>query len=88
MPHREEQNNSVLVDSKMAGAHPVEKAWWKEAVVYQIYPASYLDSNGDGLGDIKGIISKVPYIKSLGADTIWMSPIFASPQEDVGISLL
>ncbi|KAK3683268.1 hypothetical protein LTR37_020381 [Vermiconidia calcicola] len=84
MPHREEQNNSVLVDSKMAGAHPVEKAWWKEAVVYQIYPASYLDSNGDGLGDIKGIISKVPYIKSLGADTIWMSPIFASPQEDMG----
>lgn len=63
---------------------PVEKTWWKEAVVYQIYPASFLDSNGDGLGDIPGIISKVPYIKSLGVDTIWLSPIFASPQKDMG----
>lgn len=63
---------------------PVEKTWWKEAIVYQIYPASFLDSNGDGLGDIPGIISKVPYIKSLGVDTIWLSPIFASPQKDMG----
>ncbi|KAJ5111183.1 alpha-amylase [Penicillium argentinense] len=63
---------------------PIEKAWWKEAVVYQIYPASFLDSNGDGLGDIPGIISKIPYIKSLGVDTIWLSPIFASPQKDMG----
>ncbi|KAK5790457.1 hypothetical protein VI817_007744 [Penicillium citrinum] len=63
---------------------PVEKTWWKEAVVYQIYPASFLDSNGDGLGDIPGIISKVPYIKSLGVDAIWLSPIFASPQKDMG----
>jgi alpha-glucosidase len=63
---------------------PIQKAWWKEAVVYQIYPASFLDSNGDGLGDIPGIISKVPYIKSLGVDAIWLSPIFASPQKDMG----
>ncbi|CAG7920301.1 unnamed protein product [Penicillium olsonii] len=62
----------------------IEKSWWKEAVVYQIYPASFLDTNGDGLGDIPGIISKVPYIKSLGVDTIWLSPIFASPQKDMG----
>lgn len=62
----------------------IEKKWWKEAVVYQIYPASFLDTNGDGLGDIPGIISKVPYIKSLGVDTIWLSPIFASPQKDMG----
>ena len=47
-----------------------EKAWWKEAVVYQIYPASFLDSDGDGLGDIPGIISKLDYIKSLGATVI------------------
>ncbi|KAJ5323743.1 alpha-amylase [Penicillium atrosanguineum] len=64
--------------------HSIEKAWWKEAVVYQIYPASFLDSNGDGLGDIPGIVSKVRYIKSLGVDTIWLSPIFASPQKDMG----
>lgn len=66
---------------------PVEKVWWKEAVVYQIYPASFLDSNGDGLGDIPGIISKVPYIKSLGVDAIWLSPIFDSPQKDMGYDI-
>ena len=63
---------------------PTEKTWWKEAVVYQIYPASFKDTNGDGLGDIPGIISKVPYIKSLGVDTIWLSPIYKSPQKDMG----
>lgn len=63
---------------------PVEKTWWKEAVVYQIYPASFLDTNGDGLGDVPGIISKVPYIKSLGVDAVWLSPIYASPQQDMG----
>ncbi|KAE8383256.1 glycoside hydrolase superfamily [Aspergillus bertholletiae] len=66
---------------------PVERTWWKEAVVYQIYPASFLDSNGDGLGDIPGIINKVPYIKSLGVDTIWLSPIFDSPQKDMGYDI-
>lgn len=65
-------------------SRPVQKTWWKEAVVYQIYPASFLDSNGDGLGDVPGIIIKVPYIKSLGVDTIWLSPIFKSPQKDMG----
>jgi oligo-1,6-glucosidase len=64
-----------------------EKAWWKEAVVYQIYPASFKDSNGDGLGDVPGIVSKIPYIKSLGVDTIWLSPIFASPQHDMGYDI-
>lgn len=61
-----------------------KKAWWKEAIVYQIYPASFKDTNDDGLGDIPGIISKVPYIKSLRADTIWLSPIYESPQKDMG----
>ncbi|SMY22237.1 unnamed protein product [Zymoseptoria tritici ST99CH_1A5] len=82
MPHREEPVDFQIV-SKMADS-AIEKAWWKEAVVYQIYPSSYLDSNGDGLGDIPGIISKIPYIKSLGVDTIWLSPIYASPQKDMG----
>lgn len=54
---------------------------------YQIYPASFKDSNGDGLGDIPGIISKIPYIKSIGVDTIWLSPIFASPQKDMGYDI-
>lgn len=58
--------------------------WWKEATIYQIYPASFLDTTGTGLGDLHGIISKVPYIKSLGVDALWLSPIFASPQHDMG----
>ena len=65
-------------------AQPTEKTWWKEAVAYQTYPASFLDSRGDGLGDLQGIISKIPYIHSLGVDTIWLSPIFKSPQKDMG----
>jgi hypothetical protein len=48
--------------------------WWKEAVVYQIYPASFFDSNGDGMGDINGITMKLDYIKDLGANTVWLSP--------------
>lgn len=62
----------------------IERQHWKEAVVYQIYPASFADSNGDGWGDLPGIISKIDYIKSIGADTIWLSPIYASPQNDMG----
>lgn len=62
----------------------VVQAWWKEATVYQIYPSTYKDSNGDGLGDLKGIISKLDYIKQLGVDVVWLSPIFASPQKDMG----
>lgn len=52
------------------------KLWWKEGVVYQIYPASFKDSNGDGLGDIPGIISKVDYLQNLGIDIVWVSPMF------------
>ena len=58
--------------------------WWKEAVVYQIYPRSFKDSNGDGIGDLPGIISKLDYIKSLGVDVIWLCPIYQSPNDDNG----
>lgn len=51
------------------------KPWWKDAVCYQIYPASFKDSNGDGLGDIPGILSKVDYLKDLGVDVVWVSPM-------------
>lgn len=64
-----------------------ERQPWKEAVVYQIYPASFKDTNGDGWGDLPGIISKLDYIKSVGADTIWLSPIYASPQDDMGYDI-
>lgn len=61
--------------------------WWQRAVVYQVYPKSFQDSNGDGLGDIKGIISRLDYIKDLGADVIWLNPIYKSPQVDNGYDI-
>ncbi|KAK3956901.1 glycoside hydrolase family 13 protein [Pseudoneurospora amorphoporcata] len=65
-------------------ADNLDRVWWKDGVVYQIYPASFKDSNGDGLGDIPGIISKLDYIRDLGVDIIWVSPMFESPQVDMG----
>lgn len=58
-------------------------AWWKESSVYQVYPASFQDSTGSGVGDLKGIISRVDYLKNLGVDIVWLSPIFKSPQVDM-----
>lgn len=58
----------------------MEKKWWKESVVYQIYPRSFNDSNGDGIGDISGIIQKLDYLKELGVNVLWISPMLESPQ--------
>ena len=63
------------------------KNWWKEAVVYQIYPKSFQDSNDDGIGDLQGIIQRLDYIKELGADVIWLNPIYQSPQVDNGYDI-
>jgi oligo-1,6-glucosidase len=63
------------------------KEWWKEAVVYQVYPRSFKDSDGDGIGDLKGIISRLDYIKSLGIDVVWLNPIFSSPNDDNGYDI-
>lgn len=60
------------------------KTWWKEAVIYQIYPRSFNDSNGDGIGDLRGITQKLDYLASLGVDVLWLSPIFKSPNDDNG----
>ncbi|RSK26277.1 alpha-glucosidase [Bacillus sp. HMF5848] len=62
----------------------MNKTWWKESVVYQIYPRSFNDSNGDGIGDIPGIIEKLDYLKELGIDVIWLSPVYKSPNDDNG----
>jgi len=62
-------------------------SWWKESVIYQIYPRSFQDSNGDGIGDIPGIISRLDYIKSLGVDIIWLCPVYASPNDDNGYDI-
>ncbi len=64
--------------------HVLEPDWWRGAVIYQIYPRSYQDSNGDGIGDLLGIVQRLPYIASLGVDAIWISPFFTSPMKDFG----
>lgn len=64
-----------------------ERIWWKEAVAYQIYPRSFMDSNGDGIGDLQGIISKLDYLKELGIDVIWICPIYKSPNDDNGYDI-
>ncbi|MDD6616361.1 MAG: alpha-glucosidase [Lachnospiraceae bacterium] len=65
----------------------MQKKWWHEKVAYQIYPKSYCDSNGDGIGDLQGIISKLDYLKELGVDIIWLSPIYCSPLADQGYDI-
>lgn len=65
----------------------VEKKWWKESVVYQIYPRSFKDSNGDGIGDLNGITEKLDYLKELGVDVIWLSPVYQSPGDDNGYDI-
>ncbi|MEC7965209.1 MAG: alpha-amylase family glycosyl hydrolase, partial [Pseudomonadota bacterium] len=58
--------------------------WWRGGVIYQIYPRSFQDSNGDGIGDLAGITQRLPYVASLGVDAIWISPFFTSPMKDFG----
>lgn len=65
----------------------MNRTWWKEGVVYQIYPRSFCDSNGDGIGDLKGIQSKLDYLKELGINVIWMSPVYKSPNDDNGYDI-
>lgn len=67
----------------MGSVTPRHRAWWKESSVYQVYPASFKDSTGSGVGDLKGIISEVDYLHKLGVDIVWLSPIFESPQIDM-----
>lgn len=70
-----------------AGADVQDKDWWETASLYQIYPRSFKDSNGDGIGDLNGIREKLPYLKSLGIQAIWLSPIFRSPMKDFGYDI-
>ena len=65
----------------------MKKKWWKEAVVYQVYPRSFMDSNGDGIGDLKGVTQKLDYIQQLGIDVIWLCPMYASPNDDNGYDI-
>ena len=64
-----------------------QHAWWKEAVIYQIYPRSFMDANGDGIGDLAGITQRIPYLSKLGVDVVWLSPVYASPNDDNGYDI-
>lgn len=71
-----------------AAYYVADPDWWRQAAVYQIYPRSFADANGDGIGDLKGITSKVPYLKSLGVDAVWLSPFYPSALKDGGCGSL
>ncbi|WP_317129762.1 glycoside hydrolase family 13 protein [Flavobacterium franklandianum] len=78
----------LIAQEKLVEKDPkIERKWWKEAVVYQIYPRSFKDTDGDGVGDLKGIISKLDYIKSLGIEVVWLNPIYGSPNADNGYDI-
>ena len=71
----------------MASEDGPDRQWWKEAVVYQIYPRSFNDSDGDGVGDIPGITEKVDYLDDLGVDVVWLCPVYDSPNADNGYDI-
>src|SRR5690348_9892776 len=75
----------ALQRKNVSGRRPMSKnEWWRGAVIYQIYPRSFFDSNGDGIGDLAGVTEQLEHIRMLGVDAIWLSPFFASPQRDFG----
>jgi len=80
-------NAQVLARPGWAGSGVTPDPWWKHALIYQIYPRSFQDSNGDGIGDLNGITSRLSYLQSLGVDAIWLSPISPSPQIDFGYDI-
>ncbi|HEY5813084.1 MAG TPA: alpha-amylase family glycosyl hydrolase, partial [Terrimicrobiaceae bacterium] len=65
----------------------MNKKWWKESIVYQIYPRSFCDGNRDGIGDLRGIIQKLDYLENLGVNVVWLSPVYKSPNDDNGYDI-
>jgi trehalose-6-phosphate hydrolase len=80
-------NGRVIGNAFGSVAASQRRSWWKETSVYQIYPASFQDTTGTGVGDLKGIISRVDYLHALGVETVWLCPIFESPQVDMGYDI-
>ena len=80
-------SNQSAMNENNTDTSALNRKWWKEAIVYQIYPRSFKDNDGDGVGDLKGILSKLDYVKSLGIDVIWLNPIYSSPNGDNGYDI-
>ncbi|MGW3207872.1 glycoside hydrolase family 13 protein [Streptomyces sp. NPDC001135] len=78
------QHVTDAVPTDASSAASGRREWWRDAVIYQVYPRSFADGNGDGMGDLPGIRSRLPYLKRLGVDAVWLSPFYASPQADAG----
>jgi len=81
------QTTTAPAATTAAPAQRAGRTWWKEAVVYQIYPRSFQDSDGDGIGDLPGLLSRLDYVKSLGIDAVWLNPVYASPNRDNGYDI-
>src|SRR5438309_9214941 len=77
---------AMLAEEEVSAGNAVAaiQPWWRGAAIYQIYPRSFADSNGDGVGDLPGITAKIDYVASIGVDAIWLSPFFTSPMRDFG----
>ncbi|TXJ84234.1 DUF3459 domain-containing protein [Streptomyces lavendulae] len=80
----QQHSAAPATDSATATVAGHRRDWWREAVIYQVYPRSFADSNGDGMGDLEGVRSHLPYLRDLGVDAVWLSPFYASPQADAG----
>ncbi len=85
--HQPQGARTRALDSTTAGTGSRETRWWQRAVIYQVYPRSFQDSNDDGIGDLAGVTCRLPYLKALGVDAIWLSPIFPSPMRDFGYDI-
>src|SRR3712207_6580471 len=84
---RHSKKTTVAHRAVVQGGMDMQNTWWKDSVVYQIYPRSFNDSNGDGVGDLRGVIEKLDYLQELGIDVVWLSPVYKSPNDDMGYDI-
>jgi oligo-1,6-glucosidase len=86
-PGRTTTTNTTTMGTDLMGTHPIGTPWWKQGVVYQIYPRSFQDSNGDGTGDLQGVIDRLDHLQALGVTIVWLTPFFTSPHDDGGYDI-
>src|SRR6266850_1530258 len=86
-PMNERTEDPVITQAPEARGTPSTYLWWQRGTIYQVYPRSFMDSNGDGVGDLRGLISKLDYLQSLGIDVVWLNPVYKSPNDDNGYDI-